>query len=47
MMKNGFHFMLKAYSVFEMKAKVNFQIYDVRDWAANNYNIHIAQYLKK
>ena len=29
------------------KAKVNFKIYDVTDWTRNNYNIHIAQYLKK
>ena len=26
---------------------VNFKIYDVTDWAANNYNTHIAQYFKK
>ena len=30
-----------------MKAKVNFKIYDVTDWTTNNYNTHIAQYLKK
>ena len=29
------------------KAKVNFIIYDVTDWATSNYNTHIAQYLKK
>ena len=29
------------------KAKVNFKIYDTRDWEANNYSTHIAQYLKK
>ena len=31
----------------DMKAKVNFKIYDVTDWQANNYNTHITQYLKK
>ena len=31
----------------DKKAKVIFKIYDVTRWAANNYNIHIAQYLKK
>ena len=29
------------------KAMVNFKIYDVTDWTSNNYNKHIAQYLKK
>ena len=29
------------------KAKVNFKIYDTRDWETNNYSTHIAQYLKK
>ena len=24
------------------KAKVNFKIYDITDWEANNYNTHIA-----
>ena len=32
---------------FDKKAKVNFKIYDVADWTTNNYNTHIAQYLKK
>ena len=27
--------------------KVNFKVYDVTDWETNNYNIYIAQYLKK
>ena len=27
--------------------KVNSKIYDVTDWTTYNYNIHIAQYLKK
>ena len=26
---------------------VNFKIYDVQGWRANNYNTHIYQYLKK
>ena len=26
---------------------VSFKIYDVTDWTTNNYNTHIAQYLKK
>ena len=30
----------------DKKAKVNFKIYDVTVWT-NNYNTHIAQYLKK
>ena len=29
------------------KAKFNFKIYDVIYWETNNYNTHIAQYLKK
>ena len=29
------------------KASVNFKIYDIIDWTANNYNTHITQYLKK
>ena len=29
------------------KAKVNLIIYDVTDYTTNNYNTHIAQYLKK
>ena len=29
------------------KAKVCFKIYGMRDWEANNYNTHIAHYLKK
>ena len=26
---------------------VNFKIYDTVNWITNNYNTHIAQYLKK
>ena len=29
------------------KANVNFKIYEVLNWETNNYNAHIAQYLKK
>ena len=29
------------------KAKVNSKVFDVTDRAINNYNSHIAQYLKK
>ena len=64
MMKNAFHFMLKALFVLDIftflsrvfgyvekrldkKAMVNYKIYDVTDWTTNNYNTHIAQYLKK
>ena len=31
----------------DKKAKVNLKIYDVTDWTTNNYNTHVAQYLKK
>ena len=30
----------------DKKAKVNFKIDDVGDWATNNYSTHIGQYLK-
>ena len=30
----------------DKKSMVNFKIYDVTDWTTNNYNTHIAQYLK-
>ena len=29
------------------KAKVSFKIYYAINWEINNYNTHIAQYLKK
>ena len=32
---------------FDKKAKVNFKLYDVTNWETSNYNMHIAQYLKK
>ena len=31
----------------EKKAKVNFKIYYVTDWTANNYNVNTVLYLKK
>ena len=31
----------------DKKAKINFKIYNLRDWEINYYNTHIAQYLKK
>ena len=57
MMKNTFYFVLSALFVlkilifllrlFDKKAKVNFKFYDITNWETNNYNTHIAQYLKK
>ena len=46
------HFCLDFFSYEEknrlhIKVKLNSKIYDVTDWTANNYNIHIAQHLKK
>ena len=31
----------------DQKDKVYFKIYNVTDWATNNYNTYIVQYLKK
>ena len=31
----------------DLKDKVNFKIHDVTTLSTNNYNTHIAQYLKK
>ena len=31
----------------DKKDKANFKIYHITTWKANNYNTHIAQYLKK
>ena len=31
----------------DKKVKINSKFYDITDWIANNYNTHIAQYLKK
>ena len=33
--------------MLDKKSKLNFKIYDVTDWTANNYNTDIAQQLKK
>ena len=30
----------------DKKVMVNFKIYDFTDWTRNNYNTHIAQYIK-
>ena len=32
---------------FDKEAMVNFNMYDVTDWTANNYNTHITKYFKK
>ena len=44
-------FVLKIYLNFcldfNFKEKVNFKIYDLTTWLANNFNTHIAKYLKK
>ena len=52
MMKNAFYYVLKTLfdhvgRRIDKNTKVIFEIYDVTRWAVNNYNIHIAQYLKK
>ena len=31
----------------EKEAKIDFKIYDVKDWETNNCNTHFAKYLKK
>ena len=31
----------------DKKAKVNFKIYDVRNWETNHYNTHVAQYFDR
>ena len=36
-----------SYRKNQHKYKINFKIYDVTTWLANNYNTHIAQYLTK
>ena len=38
---------LAMYKNTLIRKKVNFKIYDVTNWLANNYNTHIDQYLKK
>ena len=32
---------------FDKKVKFNFKSYDVINWETNNYDTHIAQYLRK
>ena len=50
-MKNAFCLSLKPFLFVEkrldQKAVVSFNIYDVKDLEIDNYNTHIAQYLKK
>ena len=45
-----FEFLSRLFGYVEKQldkvAKVNFKIYDVTDWTANNYNTHFGQYLK-
>ena len=31
----------------DLRDKVNFKMYDITIWETNNYNAHVAQYLKK
>ena len=31
----------------DKKGKINFKIYDFTNWATNNYNIYIVQYIQK
>ena len=31
----------------DLRDKVNFKMYDIKIWETNNYNAHVAQYLKK
>ena len=44
-----FTFMSRLFGYVEKRLDkmVNFKIYDVTDWTTNNWNTHIAQYLKK
>ena len=48
---NIFTFLSRIFSYVEKhpdkKAKVNFKIYNVADWATNNCNIYIGQYFRK
>ena len=32
---------------FRIKAKVNFKIYDIKEWTINNYNIQLVYYMKR
>ena len=65
MMRNHFHFILKALFVFQIfmffvltfwlckkkktarEESYEKNVYDITNWTADNYNTHIAQYLKK
>ena len=38
---------LRQFLAYNQKDKVNFKIYDVGTWKTNNYNIRIAQVLRK
>ena len=48
-MQNAFYFtyLIFCHEIFDHIAKFNFKIYDVIYRETNNYNTHIAQYLKK
>ena len=57
-MENALYFMLKVLFVLKVftkylekaldkKAIVNFKIHAITHWTTNNYNTHIAKYLKK
>ena len=39
-------FFANAWKQFDKKANLNFKIYDVINWEANNYNTQIFQYLR-
>ena len=45
--KNGVDKSCHVCKRLDKKAKVNFKIYNVANWITNNYNTHIARYLKK
>ena len=40
-------FMLKALLVINILTIFSSKIYHVTNWTTNNYNTHIAQYIKK
>ena len=42
-----FFFFVYTEKQLDKRVKVNFKIYDVKNWIRNNHNTHIAQYLKK
>ena len=51
MMKNDYFLrcliFCSNFKLLYKKVMVNFKIYDIANWITNNYNTHIAQYLKK